>query len=283
MRPDPPLLATTAVLTAFNHARHPDSFDRAAERREKELALERLNGGVVGPEHRERLKARKDAWNAQVNWVMNERRVEKMRNLNEEREKRLREVAKVPTEESEGMSDDGRKRNCREREASGGIFAVPTTPSRSDPIAKVASSTPTRPLSPRRLDKRRGVIHVGLGEYSPRGRGVTYTPPRILPSGDETAPVVATTSPSPVPSSLRFDFISPLGPVRGSVLAEETAPRRSGTASRLSLEAVEEEALEDEGEGEWTVVQRRPLRGSSAPCHGAVRGDETPVMEVEVS
>lgn len=286
LRPDPPLLAPTAKLTAFNHARHPLSFDTASERREKESAAERCTGGVVGPEAMERIRSRKDAWNAQVNWVMNERRVEKLRNLNQDREKRLREVAKEPQATDdvtcESSSDmENRKRNCPDREVTGGIFALPrpTTPSQSDPLMnmKAASSTPTRPHSPRRLDKRRNGVHIGIGEYSPRGRGISYTPPRILPSGDETAPL--STSPSPVPSSLRFDFVSPLGPVREGVLAGTFGPRRSGSFSRLGLEAVKEEILEDDGESEWTVVQRRPARSGSAPCQGKNR----PAMDVELT
>jgi hypothetical protein len=160
---------------------------------------------------------------------MNERRVEKMRNLHHERDKRAK---------AEQTDDDDlrRKRNCPDRTVDAGIFKLPT-----------AVTSPLRPISPRRPDKKR--IYSGLGEYSPRGRGRTYTPPRILPSGDETA-----VSPSPVPSARRFDFVSPMGPPRDV----ERGSRRA------SLEAVKEESPEDDGE--WQVVHRRSRRGDSAPC-----------------
>lgn len=226
MRPDPPLLASPSLLTAYHHARHPESFDKAAEQREKDAAQARV---TANPED---AKAAKAAWNAQVNWAMQERRVEKMRNLHSERDKR----AKV-----EQMEDDDlrRKRNCPDRTVDAGIFKLPALPT--------AITSPLRPISPRRPDKKR--IYSGLGEYSPRGRGRTYTPPRILPSGDETA-----VSPSPVPSAKRFDFVSPIGPFKDS----------EGRSRRASLEAVKEESVEDDGE--WQVVQRRSRRGDSAPC-----------------
>lgn len=275
LRPDPPLLASTAVLNAFNHARHPSSFDRAAESREQCAAQERTHPGVHGQDASDRIKTSKEAWNEHVNWVMNERRVEKLRNLNEEREKKLRAVAKAPDPVETEDTTDSRKRNCRngvdrsDRDPAG-IFALPAeaTPPRSltgSPLFRPVSQSTVRPMSPRRLEKRRNGLHVGMGEYSPRGRGSTYTPPRILPSGDETAPTVQSTSPSPVPSSLRFDFVSPLGPVRKGTLEERPDPRRSGSLGGHTLEAVEEEVLEDEGEGEWQVVQRRSDRRNSAP------------------
>jgi hypothetical protein len=222
MRPDPPILASSPVLTAHHHARHPESFDTAADQRERESAQSRL---ATKPD-----VAQKAFWNDQVNWVMNERRVEKMRNLQDEREKRA---------SAEQVEDDDlrRKRNCPDRAIDAGIFKVPANPPMS----------PRRPISPRRPDKKR--IYTGLGEYSPRGRGKTYTPPRILPSGDETA-----VSPSPVPSSRRFDFVSPLGPARDS----------EGRSRRASLEVVKEETVDDDGG--WQVVQRRSKRGESAPC-----------------
>lgn len=305
MRPEPPLLASTSILTAFNHARHPNGFDRSAEEREKIAAQERSHSGVPDFDEQQRIRASKETWNEEVNWVMSERRVEKMRNLNEEREKRLREVA----QDSESLEDSvinaderqtSKRKTCVDpayaasaRRTGDGIFTVPSisAPSRSltsSPLFKPVSASPQRPSSPRRLEKRRNGIYAGMGEYSPRTRRSTYTPPRILPSGDETAPNMQT-SPSPVPSSLRFDFVSPLGPVHEGTLAG--GPRRSGSMSRISLEAVKEEALEDEGESEWQVVQRRAQRSGSAPCRNrsqkAKNGEDsqiqTAVMEVEVA
>lgn len=266
IRPDPPLLASISVINAYNHARHPSSFDRSAEQREQAAARARTHPGALAPGVP--VRADKDAWNAHVNWVMNERRVEKLRNLNEEREKKLHAIS----------SDISRKRNCYGGfEGEDLVETVPQlTPPRSlnaMPLFRPATQPTPRPMSPRRLEKRRNGIYAGIGEYSPRARGSTYTPPRILSSGDETAP---STSPSPVPSSLRFDFVSPLGPVRGGRLDERPVPRRSGSLSGLALEAVEEEVLEDDGE--WQVVQRRAGRRSSAPCQ-----DVPPRMEVEVA
>lgn len=296
LRPEPALLASTSTLTAYNHARHPSVFDKAAEEREKADAQERSHSGVHAPEEQNRIKSRKEAWNDQVNWIMNERRVEKMRNINEEREKRLQAVAKDPEIREKAVAEEewgpsSSKRNCMDalQEDHGGIFAVPSTstPPRShtaSPLFKPVLGSPQRPGSPRRLEKRRNGIYAGMGEYSPRGRRTTYTPPRILPSGDETAPNMQT-SPSPVPSSLRFDFVSPLGPVHEGTLADGF--RRSGSMSRISLEAVKEEPIEGEGEGEWTLVQKRGQRSGSAPCQKPQDGTNGQTagagMEVEVS
>lgn len=282
MRPDPPLLASTALLTAYNHVRHPTSFDAAAEAREKQDAQNRLHPGVQHDAQEQ--KSTKEAWNEQVNWVMNERRIEKLRNLNEEREKRLRALATLPDEALEQHSESHSKRSCvADPLESRGIFSVPAP---ADPPARTptpALNVSTRPNSPRRLHKRHSVIS-GIGEYSPRTKRTTYTPPRILPSGDETAPV-SSASPSPVPSSLRFDFVSPLGPTRGST----TPLGRSGSMSRINLEAVkEEDSAEAEGEQEWTLVQRKPVRSGSAPCRDRREADTNSQstlvgMEVEVS
>lgn len=225
-----------------------------------------------------------------------------MRNINEEREKRLQAVARDPempekTVAEEEWGPSSSKRNCVDasqgadqgKRLGDGIFAIPSTSTSprshtASPLFKPVIGSPQRPGSPRRLEKRRNGIYAGMGEYSPRGRRTTYTPPRILPSGDETAPNMQT-SPSPVPSSLRFDFVSPLGPMHEGTLAD--GPRRSGSMSRISLEAVKEEPLEGEGEGEWTVVQKRGQRSGSAPCQKPQDGTSVQTaaigMEVEVS
>jgi hypothetical protein len=264
LRPDPPLLAPTSLLNAYNHARHPESFDKVAEQREKDAAKNRIDN-----KHSEDpcVKEQKVLWNDHVNWVMNERRVEKMRVVSEQRERQmLLASSTTPTIPDVASSEGRKKRNCTDKDA--GIFSVaPINPT----IQKHASS-PQRPLSPRRYDKKRSGVYAGLGELSPRGRGKTYTPPRVLPSGDEMA-----VSPSPVPSSRHFDFVSPLGPPKQE--RQLNAPRSDGMR-RSSLEAVKEENLEDEGE--WQVVQRRPRRGGSAPCQDipTVRLDSAVSMEV---
>jgi hypothetical protein len=176
----------------------------------------------------------------------------------EQRERQMVVAASkaVPATNDNDPSERSRKRNCTERQA--GIFSV-AAPVVNPAIQKHTFPSPQRPISPRRTEKKRNGIFSGLGEYSPRGRGATYTPPRILPSGDETA-----VSPTPAPSSQHFDFVSPLGPSRHErQLSDRT---RSGNMSRSSLEAVKEEILEDDGQGDWQVVQRRNKRGDSAPC-----------------
>jgi hypothetical protein len=240
-------MATTQMLNAYNHARHPESFDKLAEQREKEAAKARIdNKHSEDPE----VKAQKALWNEHVAFIQNERRVEKMRAVTEQRERQLlianSSNAPAPLPDV-GPSESRKKRNCTDKEA--GIFTVaPVNPT----IQKHASS-PQRPISPRRQDKKRSV-YSGVGEFSPRGRGNTYTPPRILPSGDETA-----VSPSPVPSSRHFDFVSPLGPSK-----RDMPPPRTNAMRRTSLEAVKEENSEDVGE--WQVVNRKHKRGGSAPC-----------------
>ena len=121
-------------------------------------------------------------------------------------------------------------------------------------------------MSPRRFADKRRAVYTGIGEYSPRGRGGTYTPPRILPSGDETAPQ---RTGSPAPSLHKFDFVSPLGPAKlGRYESEE---RTSQLGRKASLEAVKEEPQEGDEDG-WTVVQSRSPRGGSMPCREKAKG-----------
>lgn len=318
LRPNPPLLASTCLLSAYNHAANPTTFDMMAAARESLAAHNRTHPGVGDDDDRARIKADKEAWNKVVNWVMNERRGEKIRTVNEAREKRLMELAESQSanrgdcpeagDGKEGTGDCeedgwlGKKRRtvCPDTlppnlsgggTSSGGETdrSLPQTPwTRSEspvqsifgPAATVpcntprrtgspslasyirpSLSTPQRPLSPRRLaaEKRRSGIFTGVGEYSPRaGRGGTYTPPRILPSGDETAP--STGSPAPSGS---FDFVSPLGPVRLGKLAD--APSGPGLTRKGSLDVVKEEEEDVDG---WTVVGKkgRERRVGSAPC-----------------
>ncbi|WVQ99560.1 hypothetical protein IAU59_006696 [Kwoniella sp. CBS 9459] len=314
LRPDPPLLASPALLSAYHHAASPATFDMLAAARESLAAHTRTHPGVGDEPARALIKVEKENWNKVVNWVMNERRIEKLRAVNEEREKQLRMVSKSSCDILEGegegglgscAGDDAGDRNefsgifdCQQKKRRTGasqdmgaagsassvsdaqsissIFgpltpngggATPSTPQRvaSPSLAsfiRPALSTPQRPSSPRRStrDKRRTGIYVGLGEHSPRGRGGTYTPPRILPSGDETAP---RSTGSPVPTLQNFDFVSPLGPVKLGKLAngvphEARAPIMLGSIGRSgSLEAVREEEDEEPG---WTVVQKKGRR-----------------------
>ncbi|WVF71307.1 hypothetical protein IAT40_006110 [Kwoniella sp. CBS 6097] len=307
LRPDPPLLASPALLGAYHHAASPTTFDMLAAARESLAAHNRTHPGVGDEPDRALIKVDKENWNKVVNWVMNERRIEKLRAVNEEREKQLRMVSKSSEIlEGEGKGESGscdgeaheisgifgcqqKKRRTgvsQEMGASGSassssdvqstnsIFGPvtpngvsPSTPQRiaSPSLAsfiRPALSTPQRPGSPRRStkDKRRTGIYVGLGEHSPRGRGGTYTPPRILPSGDETAP---RSTGSPVPTLQNFDFVSPLGPVKLGKLAngglhEARPPVMLGSIGRSgSLEVVREEEDEEAG---WTVVQKKGRR-----------------------
>jgi len=263
LRSSPLILATTPLLSAYNHAGNPITFDMKASARESLEAYNRSHPGVGGDDDVSRIKAEKAAWNETVNWVMDERRIEKLMTIEEERTKRLQEVTKVEDEED----PSSKKRRVIGTvplpespavEDRGGIFKVPWLSSRVEspfdprrppsPLSGLRLSTPQRPISPRRFEKRRGSTYTGVGEYSPRGR--TYTPPRILPSGDECAPLTG----SPAPSLPCFDFVSPLGPVKLG---------RLSITRKASLEVVKEEPTED---GEWTLVQKRGKRAGSAPC-----------------
>nr|XP_019011046.1 uncharacterized protein I206_04354 [Kwoniella pini CBS 10737]OCF49827.1 hypothetical protein I206_04354 [Kwoniella pini CBS 10737] len=305
IRPNPPLLASPPLLGAYYHAASPITFDMRASSRESQAAHNRTHPGVGDESDRAQIKADKDAWNKSVNWVMNERRVEKLRALSEEREKQLRLVIKSDPFEGKGEGYDkpcngevgeemvnlsGPKKrrtfvaetvdNDNSSSIQSSIFgpvnlhcAGPSTPQRtaSPSLASYIRpnlSTPQRPNSPRRSgrDKRRNGIFVGMGESSPRGRGGTYTPPRILPSGDETA---FRSSGSPVPTLQRFDFVSPLGPVKKGKLTNglngyshangdtDSSPMMLGSIGRSgSLEVVKEEEEEDN----WTLVQKKGRR-----------------------
>ncbi|TXT08997.1 hypothetical protein VHUM_02471 [Vanrija humicola] len=312
LRPTPPLLASTSVLSAYNHAANPTQFDMLASSRESAAAHARSHPGVSDDEDAmAKVRASKDAWKKFVNWLMDERRVEKLRSLCEERDRRLKAVARSEArdlcagecngEEPEALEGSKKRRVTvtaspqlyaptastvfkleTDEPDRGGIFQIAAIPSLSSstsacsqsnnirspaPMAsyiRPALATPYRSSSPRRADRRRGSGFPGLGEFSPRARGGTYTPPRVLPSGDETAPYA---SPSPAPPSLKnFDFVSPLGTSKfvKSILDsdQDTVMLSRNGAKGTSLEAVEEE-VEEEG---WTVVAKgRTKRAGSAP------------------
>ncbi|KAK8864513.1 hypothetical protein IAR55_001763 [Kwoniella newhampshirensis] len=323
LRSTPPLLASPALLSAYHHAANPTTFDMMASARESLAAHNRTHPGVGEDEDRMKVKVEKEAWNKQVNWVMNERRLEKLRATTEERERRLREVAKSSStcvlEGEGGRAEDGdskcdeeisemlgcpKKRRMTTPEASGrhsaggcsdltsSIFGpmTPTggtsTPQRtSSPslasFIRPALSTPQRPNSPRRMtrsDKRRNGIYTGMGEHSPRANRMgTYTPPRILPSGDETAPTSHingnVNGGSPAPTLSKFDFVSPLGPVKMGQLSDINMPTSLGKIGRSgSLEVVREEEGEGDEDG-WTVVHKK--KGGS----GRRRAGSEPLAE----
>lgn len=253
-----------------------------ASARESLAAHQRTHPGVGAQPDLSKIKAEKASWNELVNWVMSERRVEKLRAVEEERARRLKEVTK--NDHLEGVGEMGQMACPKKRKTSatvplpptdspnGSVKSVSPAPTIFGPAANVTPRrigspslagiirpslvTPKRPNSPRRYSRRS--IHAGVGEYSPRGG--TYTPPRILPSGDETAPFAAQNG-SPAPSLQSFDFVSPLGPVKlGRLESHSTVNclQRKG-----SLEVVKEESTE----GEWTLVEsRRSKRAGSAPC-----------------
>ncbi|ORX35791.1 hypothetical protein BD324DRAFT_581631 [Kockovaella imperatae] len=299
LRPKPPLFAPEHLLSAYNHATNPESFDKMAGAREAAAAHLRTHPGVSDDSDMERIKVEKEAWNKFVNWVMNERRVEKLRALEAERNKRLFQVAQtdfaleaVGERVSDSETDlvkrrrkgkplpawDGELLDDAEsrRGSMPSIFGPaahkpdpqPDSPARGlSGLFRPALSTPTRPMSPRRLAEKKRAVLLGCGEKSPR-RGGTYTPPRILPSGDETAPNRVS---SPVPSR-NFDFVSPLGPVRLGVLAGGS----NGVDSPLrgSLEVVKEEAEEDGADG-WTLVKGKnehQARGLGIRMEGVSEG-----------
>ncbi len=308
LRSSPPLLASTELISAFNHALNPTAFDAMAINREQAAAYARTHPGAGDEDTVAKIAAEKESWKKFVNWLMDERRVEKLRNLSEERDKRLREVTTSSYKDNDANGCDEEAENGRasrkrrvsasmppfayantktvhkiesESNERGGIFRI--APLNGSPSSGQGSSgssrsltpmssyirpalaVPLRPNSPRRADRRRNGVFAGLGEFSPR-RGSTYTPPRVLPSGDETAPF----SPSPAPSLKSFDFCSPLGSKYKCndddvVMASKNGNMGSG------LEAVKEE---DGEEGDWTVVSKtrrndRSRRAGSEPCEKA--------------
>ncbi|BEI85511.1 hypothetical protein CcaverHIS002_0509120 [Cutaneotrichosporon cavernicola] len=281
LRSSPPLLATTGLITAYNHALNPTTFDILAGNREQAAAYARTHPGAGDEDTMSKISAEKESWKKFVNWLMDERRVEKLRNLSEERDKRLREVTSSSYKDCDtsGCDEIDNVRAPRRRRVSaslppfdysstktvrkvesesnerGGIFRIAplngspssgqgssSSSSRSlTPMSayiRPALSVPLRPNSPRRTDRRRNGVFAGVSEFSPR-RGSTYTPPRVLPSGDETAPF----SPSPAPSLKSFDFCSPLSSKHksndddvvmvsknGSVCFEEPVQKKAPTA-----------------------------------------------------
>ena len=286
IRPNPPLLAPTPILGAYNHAHNPASFDMRASARESLAAQQRTHPGAGTTPDMEKIKAEKAAWNDLINWVMSERRAEKLRLLEEERSKRLAQVAQQDPDVFQGVGQNvdidptqKKRKTCtsivelfsksskqsRSSTPENTIFgpgaSAAVTPRRGSPaltngFIRPALSTPQRSNSPRMMEKRRA-LYNGVGGSSPRGR--TYTPPRILPSCDETAPFA--NGNVSAPSRANFDFVSPLGPVKMGRL--ESPLQRSN-----SLDVVqEEEAGDDDCGGDWELVQsRRTKRAGSMPC-----------------
>ncbi|UOH79327.1 hypothetical protein LQV05_000324 [Cryptococcus neoformans] len=297
LRANPPLMASTALLSAYHHAANPTTFDMLASARETLAAHNRLHPCVTDEESKARFKAEKEAWNKQVNWVMGERRVEKLRSTAEEREKRLREVARstsTPVYESQGCADP-----CEEE--MGSLFGCPkkrrTVPrsendvnASSDPCMTIFGlTTPTLPRTPPRSASLSVASYIRPSlTNTTRPSSPRRTPTRdkrrihsfILPSGDETAPPSfgSATLPPEVKAGI-FDFVSPLGPVKKGELSSNPETIASSTSSNTSkphsgrsgsLEIVKEE----EEEGGWTVVQRRGRRADSEPARQTMEAEE---------
>lgn len=313
LRSSAPLLASNELLSAYNHAAQPTSFDMLAGNRESAAAHDRTHPGVGDNKSSAAIKVEKEQWKKFVNWLMNERRVEKLRALGEEREKRLKAVTQKPAIEAweeDALQDRSPSRKRRvsasltplalrvqpepkmilhkmetDSNERGGIFRLtsmtssPASTNLASPVSSRAGtpmssyirpplSVPHRSGSPRRSERRRANLFQALGEFSPRSRGSTYTPPRVLPTGDETAPFTL----SPAPSLKSFDFCSPLGPskyLREAGIGEEDVVMVSKNGNiGTSLEAVREEEGED---ATWTVVlsKGRSKRAGSEPCEKA--------------
>ncbi|ODN94182.1 hypothetical protein L198_05033 [Cryptococcus wingfieldii CBS 7118] len=309
LRPEPPLLASASLQSAYHHAKNPGGFDVLATAREAHSARTRLHPGVTGEDNQAKYKGEREEWNTQVNWVMSERRMEKLRILAEERGRVLREVgrsASTPVFEANGESSatDERLDSIfgvpKKRRTSlpppkpkldptiPALSIVPSAPSTPPPrtagspsmasyirpsLSNQRTNSPRRTPTRRDRDKRMYALS-GVGELSPAASvRRTYTPPRILPSGDETAPS-GFGMPEEVKSG-RFDFTSPLGPVKMGKLvpvnsksnaggADGTPPGKTGRSG--SLEIVREE---DEEEG-WSIVSRKCRRAGSEPAGARV-------------
>ncbi|EKD00158.1 hypothetical protein A1Q2_05501 [Trichosporon asahii var. asahii CBS 8904] len=117
LRSSAPLMASEALLGAYNHAANPGPFDIAAGNRESAAAYSRTHPGVnLDEETTERVQKQKESWKAFVNWLMDERRLEKLRTLCEERDKRLKEVANQSVIDLGGFNTlDGEERPCSPR------------------------------------------------------------------------------------------------------------------------------------------------------------------------
>jgi hypothetical protein len=94
LRPTPPLLASTSLLSAYNHAANPTQFDMLASNRESAAAHASRTQVSDDEDSMAKIRASKDTWKKFVNWLMDERRIEKLRSLCEERDRRLKAVAR---------------------------------------------------------------------------------------------------------------------------------------------------------------------------------------------
>lgn len=117
LRASAPLMASEALLGAYNHAANPGPFDIAAGNRESAAAYSRTHPGVnTDTETAERVQKQKESWKSFVNWLMDERRLEKLRTLCEERDKRLKEVANQSVVDLSSVNSlDGEERPCSPR------------------------------------------------------------------------------------------------------------------------------------------------------------------------
>ncbi|KAL7421928.1 hypothetical protein Q5752_003700 [Cryptotrichosporon argae] len=228
LRPDPPLLCSAALQSAYNHTLSPSAFDAAAGVRETQAAQSRAHPGAEGGD--DAWRDEREVWKRFVNWLMNERRVEKARTLGEEREKRIRAVvdngnghdsgsgsksgtangAEGDGEEGTEMEDragrqaDGaRKKRCPEEQWSLGITKLPST-----------------------TVERGGIFHLAaLGSARPR------TPVPTLPANGSGTPSIAAYI-RPALSTLSGRPASPRRADRRIRAGTESSPRRgSGVAA----------------------------------------------------
>lgn len=281
MRPRPPLSAAVPLLEAYSVASNPQrmqQFDYDADEQETESAAKRVYCS----------REEKDAWNKQVNWVMNERRHEKMRALNEERARKIREEQQSQKRLDEGrtesdqvfgdgdgdgddgddMDEDGggkRRRSYLQKEVlngkveRGGLFKLTPLPGADRPML-MSRNDPSLRKQPAASSSMASFIRPALSDP----KNVKRSPRR--PQALRRSTLIPTAANSPTapsaPSLPQFEFVSPLGPKSIGHLAY-------GRSTPPPLPSVVEAAEED---GEWTKVESKSkmkARGASAPCMSA--------------
>lgn len=148
LRPSAPLMASEALLGAYNHAANPGPFDIAAGNRESAAAYSRTHPGVKPEdESTEQVQRQKESWKSFVNWLMDERRLEKLRTLCEERDKRLKEVANqsiIDLGSSDALSCEEKLDNPRKRQVTCSMPPFTYTSTSTKTIQKVESDVPER-------------------------------------------------------------------------------------------------------------------------------------------
>lgn len=241
LRSSAPLMASEALLGAYNHAANPGPFDIAAGNRESAAAYSRTHPGVsTDHETAERIQKQKESWKAFVNWLMDERRIEKLRTLCEERDKRLKEVA------NQSVIDLGRSNSLEGEER-------PSSPRKRQVTCSMPpftySSTATRTVQKIESDvaERGGIFRVKSMAAS--------SAPALSASLPQTSPGSSPRVLSPMASYIRPAL---------SVPYRSGSPRRADRRRNIALSNVGESSPRRRG-GTFTPPRGSPSRDEPAP------------------